>query len=134
MIRIDFYDNLIFEIMKHTAKIYQIEHIPTRTIYIGVTSNIEARIYKHKQTIKIGKHMNSLVQEHFNKYGPKSFRLTILDECPIEIMFEVEKAYIQHMAAYSNMYNTVHTNDKANNDFIERKLFYTIDEQESPFV
>ena len=115
-------DILIFFIdMKKLAKIYQLKNLITNFVYIGVTTNIVHRMRRHKHDFKSGNHI-SLMQAHYDTYGPSSFELAILDECSIEVMLEVEKAYIKHISQYRSMYNAQHTGNTENNDYLDCKL------------
>lgn len=46
-----------------SAGIYKIEHLPSKSIYIGQSNNLDSRISSHKLTLRKGKHSNQKLQD-----------------------------------------------------------------------
>jgi hypothetical protein len=63
--------------------IYKIQSIkkPNRC-YIGSAVNITKRWGHHLQELRINKHGNKKLQNHFNKYGESDFQFSVLVGCP----------------------------------------------------
>ena len=101
--------------MKKQAIVYQIRNMITGYSYIGVTTNLKNRMANHRQRLarRSDYYMNPLLQEHYDKHGPASFELIVLDECDIDVMFKVEIAYIKHFAATSFVYNKAYAEDSS---------------------
>jgi group I intron endonuclease len=60
--------------------IYKILNTINNKYYIGSSKNIENRWIKHKKKLKSNRHRNVLLQNNWNKYGPESFKLLIIEE------------------------------------------------------
>ena len=80
---------------KHPAvcAVYKVDCLLTDDSYIGCTTNLRARMYKHKKASGRGRQQNlyKLIQE----YGWNAFNVEILEETTKENMFERETYYIQ---------------------------------------
>lgn len=74
--------------------IYKIENLITHQVYIGKSLSINKRIHDHKYCLNNNKHINSYLQNSWNKYGENNFIFVILEECSEENINEREKYWI----------------------------------------
>lgn len=75
--------------------IYQIENLVTGIKYYGRTNNPQRRKTTHFRELEQNKHINSKLQNAFNKYGKENFVFTILEEIEDkEKVFEREEYYL----------------------------------------
>lgn len=75
--------------------IYCIENKISHKKYIGQSKNIKYRWKKHKQELNSNRHVNSYLQNSWNKYGQDNFDFYIIKECPQEDLDKNEKYYIE---------------------------------------
>ena len=75
--------------------VYKVDCMLTEDSYIGCTTNLRARMYKHKKASGRGKQQNlyKLIQE----YGWEAFNVEILEETTKENMFEREAYWIKKL-------------------------------------
>ncbi len=89
---------------KHPAVcgVYKIDCMLTNDSYIGCSSNIRGRMYKHRKAHGRGKQQNlyKLIQE----YGWEAFNVEVLEKCTKENMFERETYWIQELQPNLNKY------------------------------
>ena len=74
--------------------IYKIENTKSGKIYIGCSSCIDRRFKQHVKCLKGNYHRNKHLQQSFNKDGIKSFIFSIIEECSIDNLLELETYYI----------------------------------------
>lgn len=92
--------------------VYQILNKITQKVYIGSTKNYRKRKQQHLSHLRCGSHVNSHLQNSFNKYTESAFEFSILLEC--ENYLEMEQKLID-AADWENIYNinkTVSGGDK----------------------
>ncbi len=65
--------------------VYKIENLIDGKVYIGKSKNIGVRWAEHKSELKNGTHINSHLQNAWNKYGKDCFRFEIIYEAKDEI-------------------------------------------------
>lgn len=76
------------------GKIYKITNNINNKIYIGCTINtIDQRFSEHKSRCKTQTHKSKLYNS-FRKYGVDNFSIELIEECDINIMYELEQKYI----------------------------------------
>ena len=80
--------------------IYAITNIINNKIYVGQTRDIERRFRHHKLYLKNGKHPNEQLQEDYNEYGEDCFEYTILCECDLKLLDEMEEYYIRKLMSH----------------------------------
>lgn len=71
-----------YEVLSKLTKssgIYIITCNLTDKVYIGETINLSQRIQKHFSLLRKGKHLNPILQNMFNKYSEKEFKVDILE-------------------------------------------------------
>lgn len=59
--------------------IYLIKNTETSEIYVGGSSDVNARWSAHKRALRKHSHQNVLLQASWDQYGPDAFALTILE-------------------------------------------------------
>lgn len=83
--------------------IYKILNIVTGDFYIGSAMNIRSRISKHKSMLKNKQHVNPILQNAWNKYGPDAFTIEILEETTKEQNLLVEQKYLDMLKPKYNI-------------------------------
>jgi group I intron endonuclease len=81
--------------------IYRIKNLVNEKCYYGSSKNIEKRWKMHLNQLKNKKHINSILQRSWNKYGEDNFSFEIVKECELENLFEVEQKYIDNFGDYN---------------------------------
>lgn len=84
--------------------IYKITNKINKKVYIGQSRNIKQRLNEHKNHLNRNIHHNSHLQNAWNKYGEINFKMETIEECPIEIINEKEKEYINIYKSYNRKY------------------------------
>lgn len=74
---------------KPKAGVLQIENLQSGRILIEATSNIPARINRHRAELRFGTHRNHDLQRDWNTLGEESFEFTILSEVKIKDNYNV---------------------------------------------
>lgn len=77
-----------------TSGIYKIENLVDGKVYIGQSVNLQNRLTSHKSDLKHNRHHNTYLQHAYNKYGVENFDFSIIHECSIEELDELERYYI----------------------------------------
>lgn len=72
--------------------IYKITCIDNNKVYIGSSSNIKLRWYRHKSNLKNNR-SNPNLQQSYNKYGINSLTFEIIEECTVTDLIEREQFY-----------------------------------------
>lgn len=87
--------------------IYAIKNKVNGKIYIGQSTNIENRWYKHKTSLRHNYHGNYHLQCSWNKYGEDSFEFSVLEECAKDKLDEREIYWINYFGGCESddMYN-----------------------------
>lgn len=73
--------------------VYQIACIETGKVYIGSSKDIFTRWVIHKYGLRKKIHHNKYLQNAWDKYGEDSFLFSILEESPIDSLFDVEQKW-----------------------------------------
>lgn len=74
--------------------IYKITNTINGKCYIGQSTNLANRIRKHINTLRNGTNRNKHLQNAYNKYGPGTFTIEIIEECDKEELNEREIFWI----------------------------------------
>jgi group I intron endonuclease len=83
--------------------IYEIRNIINGKRYIGCSKDVTVRFTKHQSRLKNNKHVNSYLQNAYNKYGKSNFEYNILFKLNSESdMYKKEKELILEN---DNLYN-----------------------------
>jgi group I intron endonuclease len=75
--------------------VYQISCELTDDVYIGCSTNIRGRMYKHKKATGRGKQKN--LYKLIKEYGWESFDIEILELCDKEVIFERETYWMNKL-------------------------------------
>ena len=75
--------------------VYQISCELTDDVYIGCSTNIRGRIYKHRKASGRGKQQN--LYKLIKEFGWESFDVKVLELCGKEVMFERETHWINEL-------------------------------------
>lgn len=77
--------------------IYTIRFKGTEHVYCGSTFNWVDRKSKHYSELRDGKHVNSFMQNVFNKYGSESFKFQVEVTVPSEYRIKMEQWFIDRL-------------------------------------
>jgi group I intron endonuclease len=99
--------------------IYKIENLIDGKVYIGSSVNMVNRKYKHFWMLKKGIHDNNYLQHSYNKFGEKSFKFEILEECNNENLIISENFHILKYKSNNNEfgYNLATVNEFRRNTY-----------------
>jgi len=87
-----------------TSGIYEIQsRIKPQRFYIGSAINIDRRWYEHLHDLKLNKHDNPKLQNHYNKYSKNDLMFIIVEECSSEMLIQREQHYINELKPYFNI-------------------------------
>ena len=86
------------------AGVYIIECLLTDDAYIGCSSNLRNRRYKHSRNV--GNSKNKPLSKLIKQYGWGAFSFDVLEECSREEMHDRETYYIQELKPNLNNYKT----------------------------
>jgi group I intron endonuclease len=75
--------------------IYLIENILSGKRYIGQTVDYAKRKASHINALRGNYHPNKYLQSSWNKYGENAFRFTLVIECDVDKLDELEIRYIR---------------------------------------
>lgn len=88
----------------NTSGIYQIiSKTHSERVYIGSACNMRSRKNMHMSELKKGKHGNSKLQRHYNKYGEGDLVFNTLCCCEKESLIEMEQFYIDSKKTWFNI-------------------------------
>lgn len=92
--------------MVELGAIYEINNLINGKVYIGQTNGDGSdRRNSHMSRLRRGVHMNSHLQNAFNKYGEENFNFEVFCRCPIDKLDEIEIRMIAEHKALGNCYN-----------------------------
>ena len=85
--------------------IYIVRNDVNQKVYIGQTiRTIEIRWSQHKTDAKNGSNLH--FHQAIRKYGEEHFHISVIEECPNELLNEREKYWISFFDSYNNGYNS----------------------------
>jgi len=82
--------------------VYVIECLLTNDKYVGCSSNLRDRRYKHSRNVGRGKQAN--LTKLIKEYGWEAFNFDVLETCDKEMIFERETYWIQKLQPNLNKY------------------------------
>jgi len=85
--------------------IYKLVNVINGDIYIGQSTNLKRRIYRHFNELKHNNHCNKHLQNAFNKYGKDNFKFIIVVLCEIEELTRYEQELINKLKPLYNIKN-----------------------------
>ena len=74
--------------------IYKITNKLTQDFYIGSSTHIKYRWWRHITFLNKKSHWNPFIQNSWNKYGRNAFEFSVLELCPVNKLQEREQYYI----------------------------------------
>lgn len=96
-----------FDLPKSSG-VYLIENHQTGYLYIGSSSNMFSRGSKHFHDLKNLKHVNRLMQSHWNQMIEPQFSIRVLEHCHAKELRDKEQAWIDRMIEdQKSLYNRV---------------------------
>lgn len=111
--------------MDNKGTIYKIENLVNGKVYVGQTvRNYKRRMYEHRRKLRNGYHDNCFLQNAWNAYGEKSFKFSIIIECCVEEIDNLEVKYILFYRNKKLSYNLESggNNQKKLHDTTKKKL------------
>lgn len=88
------------------GNLYKITNIETNNIYIGCTKNtLKNRFNEHCYRC-LKKDTNSKLCNNIRKYGIEKFQIELLEQCPLENLYQREIELIQEYDTYNNGLNS----------------------------
>lgn len=88
----------------------------TKRIYVGQSTNLNLRLYRHKYSLLHNKHYNKYLQATFNKYGANHFCINILGYCQ-EKELSAQEQYWLDFYAKEQGWGVFNFGDCVNNPF-----------------
>jgi group I intron endonuclease len=82
--------------MKTISGIYKITNLKNGNTYIGCSRDIWGRWRIHYNALEMNRHENSKLQKEWNIYEQKSFEFSIIIQCDIDKLFNLEEFFIKH--------------------------------------
>ncbi len=76
------------EAVGKVSGVYSITHISSRRVYIGSSSSIRTRLYRHRRELNAGIHQNPRLQRSWTKYGASAFVFKVVEvvECEAHLL------------------------------------------------
>ena len=90
---------------KNLCGIYKITCVVNGKCYIGQSTDIRSRWFAHRGKLRRNKHNNKYLQNLWNKYGEENMKFEIVEECPIEIIDERERYWINFYGGVESTQN-----------------------------
>lgn len=87
-----------------TCGIYKITNKENDKIYIGLSTNIEARWQEHLKKMNSTEQYDKILYRAFRKYGINNFTFEILEECLKEELNNKEKYWIDFFQSFNEYY------------------------------
>lgn len=88
------------------GKIYKIINKSNQKVYIGCTINsLEQRFYEHLYRC-LNTDYKSKLYNSIRKYGVENFEISLIEECDLSNIYEIEKKYISQYDSYDNGLNS----------------------------
>lgn len=91
--------------------IYKITNTINNKVYIGQTIDIDCRWKRHKNLLNNNKHINTHLQNSWNKYGEDNFKFEVIKECENNNeLNKFERYYIEKYKSNNQKYGYNLTN------------------------
>lgn len=86
--------------------IYKIVNKTSNKIYVGSSVDVKRRWSQHISQLRSGKHQNQHLQFSWNKYGEDSFDFVIVEECPLDMDFIIEREqfWVDSLKSYDGVF------------------------------
>lgn len=113
--------------MTKLGKIYLISNDINDKVYVGQTiQTLNKRFNGHCCYSKSDRSVNMYIKRAIHKYGKDKFHITLIEECPINLLNDREKYWIAFYDSYNNGYNLT-KGGQDSNYFNLHKLEDTVD-------
>lgn len=89
---------------ENVSGIYQIKNLVNGKIYIGQSVDIRTRWWQHKSQLRLNKHINTYLQNSWNKYGEDNFEFSVIEFCEIDKLDEREIYWINKKNTLNPIY------------------------------
>lgn len=84
--------------IRRTSGIYLCRCVDNDRCYVGQSKDLYIRInHAHIPQLRGNRHGNNYMQHSWNKYGESSFEWEVLEYCPVELLNEREKYWIEKL-------------------------------------
>ena len=83
--------------------IYKIVSTVNGKQYVGSAMNLNRRKITHWSKLRNGTHVNSCLQNAWNKYGEDTFEFRLVGKCPPERLIELEQEVMDHLKPEYNI-------------------------------
>ena len=80
--------------------IYKITNLDNGKMYVGQSTNIEKRWDDHKLLLNKNQHSNLRLQYSWNAHGEDRFDFSILEECDIDELNDLEIYWVDKLRTY----------------------------------
>lgn len=81
--------------LPRSSGIYQIRCAPTNKIYVGSALDLRERWYRHRWSLRRGRHKNPHLQAAWDKYGEAAFEIVILELVAAPGLLRKEQEWIE---------------------------------------
>ena len=82
---------------ENVSGIYQIKNLVNGKMYLGQSVDIRTRWWQHKSQLRLNKHINTYLQNSWNKYGEDNFEFSVIEFCEIDKLDEREIYWINEL-------------------------------------
>lgn len=83
-----------------TCGIYLIVNHVNKKLYIGSSTNTEKRFKEHQYQLANNIHINTKLQNSYNKHGEECFGYAVLEECLLDNLLEREQFWLDYTKCY----------------------------------
>ena len=113
--------------MTKFGRIYLISNDINNKLYVGQTiQTLNKRFNGHCCYSKSDRSVNMYIKRAIHKYGKDKFHITLIEECPVNLLDDREKYWISFYDSYNNGYNLT-KGGQDSNYFNLHRLENTID-------
>lgn len=89
-------------VMKNNSGVYKITNMTNNKVYIGSSSNIKLRLYRHSRALSQNKHANKHLQAAYNLVGKENFIFVVLLYCDNkDLLFYEQRAIDMYKPEYN---------------------------------
>ena len=107
--------------MTKLGKIYLISNDINDKVYVGQTiQTLNKRFNGHCCYSKSDRSVNMYIKRAIHKYGKDKFHITLIEECPINLLNNREKYWIAFYDSYNNGYNLTKGGQDSNYSTLHR--------------